>query len=79
MFWTLTQLDPTRDGTRTWTYGFPREAWAAYQRRIAELETSGWVRQGPETTPYGQGASQEMRRADVIMIVQLARTPNPEA
>jgi hypothetical protein len=76
--WTLTQLDPTEAGTRSWRYHLAREAWGAYQHRIDELEISGWIRQRPETTLYGQGASQVMHRADTVITVQLARTPNTD-
>ena len=78
MHWTLTQLDPTQANTRSWAYDLARDAWDAYQNRIDELENSGWVRQAPETTPYGQGASQVMRRADTVITLQLARTPNTD-
>jgi hypothetical protein len=76
--WTLTQLDPTEAGTRSWGYDLAREAWDAYQHRIDELEISGWVRQAPETTQYGQGASQVMGRADTVITLQLARTPSTD-
>ena len=76
--WTLTQLDPTEANTRSRGYELARDAWDAYQHRIDELEDAGWVRQGPETIPYGQGASQVMRRAETVITVQLARTPNTD-
>jgi hypothetical protein len=76
--WTLTQLDLTEANTRSWGFELARDAWDAYQHRIDELEIAGWVRQAPETTPYGQGASQVMRRADTVITVQLVRTPNTD-
>jgi hypothetical protein len=76
--WTLTQLDPNEANTRSWGFELARDAWDAYQHRIDELEIAGWVRQAPETTTYGQGASQVMRRADTVITVQLARTPNTD-
>ncbi len=78
LHWTLTQLDPTQDATRTWTYEAARDGWAAYEHRINEHEASGWRRHGPEETRYGRGASQEMRRGDKVITIRIAWTSNPE-